>query len=90
MRPMWPALGDLFVVFRVVDLVFGLRIHVSCIASFGVVVVRFSCPLLLGRPAGLPGRPWVSVCGLPGALSGGRRGMVQFRVRVAACGALVN
>ena len=69
---------------------FGLRIHVSCIASFGVAVVRFCGPLLLGRTAGLPGRPWVSVCGLPGALSGGRRGQVQYRVRVAACGALVN
>ena len=34
------------------------------------VVVRFSGPLLLCRPAGLPGRPWVSVCKLPGSLSG--------------------
>ena len=45
---------------------------------------------LLPAPAGLPGRPWVSVCGLPGALSGGLRGQVQYRVRVAACGAPGN
>ena len=64
---------------------FGLRTHVSilCLWSF----VRFSGPLLLRWPAGSPGRPWVSVCGLPDFLSG-RCGQVLYRVRVAACGAL--
>ena len=87
-RPMWLALGTLYVV-RVVSWAWALGF--ALMHSFWFfVVVRFSGPLLLGRPAGLPGRHWVSVCGLPGALSGGRRGLVQFRVRVAACGALVN
>ena len=47
---------------------FGLRI--ASLSFLSGMVVRFSGPLLLCRPAGLPGRPWVSVCGLPGSLSG--------------------
>ena len=48
---------------------FGLRVashvsHVVRLWSFGFG------PLLLCRPAGLPGLPLVSVCGLPGLLSG--------------------
>ena len=66
-RPMWLALGTLYVVrVVVVGLGFGLRTHVSILFLWSFV--RFSGPLLLRRPAGSPGRPWVSVFGLPGAL----------------------
>ena len=48
-RPMWPALGTLFV-FRVVSWAWalGFAFMFHCIHSV-VVVVRFSGPLLLGR-----------------------------------------